>query len=59
LGCEQGRKAGLAWGHSAEIGGHEAVEKFAAVEPCHLDDAAVWEKRCFHGRVLARYRQET
>src|SRR5436305_207575 len=52
LGCQQGGESGPARGHSAEIDGHEAIEKLAAVDPCHLDDAAVWEKRCFHGPVL-------
>src|SRR5262245_35598004 len=49
LGCQQGCETGLARSYSAEIGGHEAVQKLAAVEPSHLDDAAVRKKRCFHG----------
>src|SRR5215510_7929808 len=49
LGCQQGSESGLARGYLTEIGSHEAVEKLPAVQSCHLDDAAVWEKRCFHG----------
>ena len=59
LGRKQRRKTGPARCRLGKIGGHEAIEKLAAVGAGHFDDTAVRKKRCFHGQVLARYRQET